>query len=315
MCLYSYDEICYITFMSKYLASISNFRDLVEAWEKVKKNAPFNMMLFEIRCNHCDSKEISKYGRYKNIQRWWCKSCKRKFTDNRASPGMKTPSNMIQSAVSMYYNGVAIITIRRQLLADYNIYPSESIIHKWIYRDTETTLANTRDFSPKVGDRWMVFESSIIIGTDKLWLSDVVDLKTHFLIASRFSPKRSAEDMQALLQSAREKAQSVPSEILAKRKYAESVESVFGPGTKLVNKRKHPDEMIMIEYWHFVIRVRRKLFRRQKLLTLAQIVLNGWIFYQNYVVTQKTLKEKTAAQEAEIKYEYKSGQHTELFRL
>jgi transposase-like protein len=301
--------------MSRYIASISNRNDLLEVWDKVKEHAPFNIILFEIRCKHCDSREISKFGRYKNIQRWWCKSCKRKFTDNRAPPGMRTPLNMIQSAVSMFYNGVAIITIRRQLQADYNNYPSESIVYKWIYRDTKTTLSHTKDHRPRVGNRWIVFESSIVIGADKLWLLDIVDLKTHFLLASIFSANRNSEDVNNLIEQAREKAQKSPEEIIAKRKYFESIESAFGTGVKLVNTKKQKDEMGLAEYWHFVIRVRRKILRRQKLLTLAQLVLSGWVFYQNYVVTQKSLKEKTAAQEAEIPYRYKSGQQAEEYRL
>jgi putative transposase len=301
--------------MSRYIASINNYRDLVEVWEKVKENAPFNIILFEMRCKYCDSRDISKYGRYKNIQRWWCKRCKRKFSDNRAPPGMKTPLNMIQSAVSMYYNGVATITIRRQLLADYHIYPSESIVFKWIYKDTADTLAYTRDHQPKVGSRWMVFESSIVIGADKLWLLDVVDLTTRFLLVSRFSKNRNNEDKRSLLESAREKAQKAPDEILANRRYSESTEAVFGPGVKQVNSKNQQDEIQLTEYWHFVIRVRRRILHRQKLINFAQLILNGWIFYQNYVVTQKYLKEKTAAQEAAIEYNYKNGPEIGEYRL
>jgi hypothetical protein len=73
--------------------------------------------------------------------------------------------------------------------------------------------------------------------------------------------------------------------------------------------------MQLAEYWNFVIRVRRKILGRQKLLTSVQSTLNGWTFYQNYVVIQKSLKEKTASQEAGIDYKYETGFRIEEYRL
>jgi transposase-like protein len=314
-CLSLCDRMCYITHMSRYISSVNNYHDLKEVWEKIKEKAPFDVVFFEVRCKYCDSREISKYGRYKSIQRWWCKCCKRKFTDNRAPPGMKTPSSMMKSAVSMYYKGVPIITIRKQLKDDYNFYPSESIVHKWIYRDTVNTLAHTKDHCPKVGNIWRVFESSITIESDKVWILDIVDLKTHFLLASRFSANQNIEDIRMLLESAREKAQKPPEEIIAKRKYFKGIEFVFGPGVRLVNTKNRQDKMHFAEYWNFVIRVRRKILSRQKLLKFAQLTLNGWIFYQNYVVAQKSLKDKTSSQEADIDYKHKTGLAFEEYRL
>jgi transposase-like protein len=301
--------------MARYLASVNSYRELLDVWSKVKEKAPFNVVFFEIRCKYCDSSEISKYGRYKNIQRWWCKSCKRKFTDNHAPPGMKIPFNMMKSAVSMYYKGIPIITIRKHLEEEYNYYPSESIVHKWIYRDSEKTLAYTRDHHPRVGNVWMVFESSIIIGADKVWIIDVVDLKTHFLLASRFSVNRNIEDINVLIESAREKAQKMPGEIIAKRKYFKAIETSFGPGIRPANTKYQHQDFNLTEYWNFVIRVRRKILRRQKLFSMAQLTLIGWIFYQNYVVKQKPLNEKTASQEAEIDHKNEAGHRIEEYRL
>jgi putative transposase len=301
--------------MSRYLSSVTNYHDLVEAWGKVKENAPLNVVFFEIRCKYCGSREISKYGRYNNVQRWWCKRCKRKFTDNHAPPGMKTPLDMIHSAISLYYKGVPIITIRKQLLEDYNYYPSESIIHKWIYRDTEKTLVYTRDHKPRVGDSWIVFESSIIIGADKFWILDIVDLKTHFLLASRFSLNRDIEDFRSLIKLAEEKAKKIPCEILTRRKFYKEIALVSGTGVRPIDIKHDQIGMHFTTYWNFVIRVRRKILCRQKLLNLAQLTLNGWIFYQNYIVTQKSLNEKTASQEAAIKYQNETGLLVEKYRL
>ena len=90
---------------------IKKYRDQLEVWERLKDKAPFNVIYIEIRCKHCNSKDISKYGRYNNVQLWWCKQCKRKFTDNHAYPGMKIPLDRIYSAMSMYNKGISLKSI------------------------------------------------------------------------------------------------------------------------------------------------------------------------------------------------------------
>jgi len=55
------------------------------------------------KCKFCGSRRIVRYGHWQNMQRWWCKDCKRKFADNDAPPKMKTPTVQIASALSMFY--------------------------------------------------------------------------------------------------------------------------------------------------------------------------------------------------------------------
>ena len=69
----------------------------------------------DVRCKHCGSWHIVKYGKFRGIQYWWCKDCKRKFVDNEALPKMKTPIIQIASALSMFYEGMSLHGIRRNL--------------------------------------------------------------------------------------------------------------------------------------------------------------------------------------------------------
>jgi transposase-like protein len=303
--------------MSRYLASVNNLSDLMEAWKKIQSQVPFDVIFYEIRCKYCDSKEISKYGRYKNMQQWWCKSCKRKFTDNRAPPGMKIPSNRIQSAISMYYKGIPIITIREQLKEDYNYYPSESSVHKWLYRDAEKKLACIKDHQPRVGNVWMVFESAIIIGSDKLWILDLIDLKTHFLLAALFSNGKNVEDLKSLVRYSTEKACKTPESLVLPGRFLKNSKIFPGTGINLLDADSSPrqTDFDFPDFWRGVIRIRRKIMRGQKLLPLAKTILNGWSYYYNYVVTQKSLKEKTASAEAQIDYYPESNLRVKEYRL
>src|SRR4030042_4569564 len=55
-------------------------------------------------CTYCGSSNVVKFDTFEDIQRWWCKDCKRKF----AEPSMKTP-------LGMYFGGMPLDSVQRQL--------------------------------------------------------------------------------------------------------------------------------------------------------------------------------------------------------
>lgn len=82
------------------------------------------------RCKFCGSRRIVKYRHYQHVQRYWCKDCKRKFVHNEAPLGMKTPAVQIASALSMFYEGMSLNAIRRNLEQTYRNYPSDSTVYE-----------------------------------------------------------------------------------------------------------------------------------------------------------------------------------------
>ena len=67
----------------------------------------------EIICKNCGSTLVVKFGKYNDIQRYWCKDCKRKFKADDTLFYMKTPANQVSSALNMYYEGMSIKAIRQ----------------------------------------------------------------------------------------------------------------------------------------------------------------------------------------------------------
>ena len=43
----------------------------------------------KIPCKYCQSERVIKYGKYKDVQRYFCKECKRKFVGVDAIPKMQ----------------------------------------------------------------------------------------------------------------------------------------------------------------------------------------------------------------------------------
>ena len=72
-----------------------------------------------LKCKFCGSGNVVRYGKYKGVQRYFCKNCKRKFVDNDALPKMKTPVRQIASAISGYYGGMSLDSVARHLEQQY----------------------------------------------------------------------------------------------------------------------------------------------------------------------------------------------------
>ena len=300
--------MCYIKIMAtvKYSISIKNHQEYIDAWQKIQDKVPFTLVLTEIRCKYCNSKNISKFGIHKNIQRWWCKECKRKFADNQSFPGTKMPLSAVHSALLMYYKGVPLKSIRQQLEEEFNCYPSDSTIYRLIQRLTVESLDDVKNDQPKVGDTWLVYESTIVIAAKEYWILDLVDSKTHFLLASAFSPDRNLDDIRISIESARGKAQKIPEVLVTKRmsKYLQGIELALGATGCQINIEPFPknEKNNFSSYWHRMQKKRRLILHNLKLLNMAQLILEGWMLYYNYYLDQKSLNGKTPSQAAEIQF-------------
>ncbi len=159
-----------------------------------------------IHCKTCKSTDTVKYGTYKGVQRWYCKKCKRKFSDTDTLSRMKTPIRHIASALSMYYGGMSLNSIRRHLDQQYDYRPSESTLYDWLTRFSKVAIKEAKDYKPDVGDVWIADETVLKIGGDKIWFWDIIDTKTRFLLASHMSFTRTTHDARVLLARAARRA-------------------------------------------------------------------------------------------------------------
>lgn len=296
--------------MAENSISINSYKDYIEAWEKLKNNIPFDVIYKEIRCKYCNSKGISKYGYYKNVQRWWCKDCKRKFTDNDAYPSMKIPLNRLKAAVSMYYKGISLKTIRKQIEEEYNCFISDSTMHKWIRRLTKDSLVDCSSHKLKVGSVWLANETVTIVGVNKYWILDLIDARTHFVLASLLFTNHNINNIITLIQYAKDKANSIPGEIFTRRtsKYKKGVELALGltAGQVQIKLLSKEDAFKLAKYWRSALKERAIVMSGLKLLDVAQLTLNGWVYYYNYHRTQESLKGNTPSKIAKFEGKIKN---------
>jgi putative transposase len=273
-----------------------------------------SMILEDFRCKLCGSNNIVRYGRYKDKQYWWCKSCKKKFTANDALPNMSTPIDQIASALSMFYEGMSLNAIRRNLKQTYESSISKTAIYNWITRFTKEAIAVTKDYVPDVGHVWIADETVLRIGGQKVWFWDILDIKTRFLLASHMSTSRMTKDAKILVERAARRAGKTPKVIITDKlqAYIDGIELAFGRDTKHIQAKdftKKPNTNL-IERFHGSVKARTKVMRGLKKCETAKLVMDGWLVFYNYIRPHESLStrfgEKTPAEKAGIKFPYKN---------
>jgi len=235
-------------------------------------------------CKYCQSTNIIKFGTYKGIQRYYCKDCKRKFTERDTLPKMQTPMNQVSAALRMYYSGMSLDGIQGQLQQEFGNKVAESTIYYWIVKFTKEALNMSKDFHPKVGDVWIADETGIDVHGSKrdLWFWDIIDAKSRYLLASHISNTRTTEDARILIQKAVQRAGKYPRVIITDKLHA-YIDAVSGDTQHI---RSKPFTTInstnKIERFHGTFKDRTKVVRANKNLEAANLITQGWLIHYNF---------------------------------
>jgi len=261
-------------------------------------------------CKLCDSGNTIKYGKYKGTQLYYCRDCKRKFKADDTLFHMKTPANQVSSALSMYYEGMSIKAVQRQLQQDHVNRPSTATIYEWIQKYTQYAIDSARGYHPKVGDRWIADETVLEIDGQNAWFWDIMDEKTRFLLASHVSLSRTTGDAQSLMEKAAQRAGKVPKIVVTDKlqAYLDGIELAFGADTE--HRQSSPfavaDDTQKIERFHGTLKARTKVMRGLKNIESALEFTDGWLVHYNYLRPHEALGDKTPAEVAGVDYPYKN---------
>ncbi|MDD5038214.1 MAG: DDE-type integrase/transposase/recombinase [Dehalococcoidales bacterium] len=243
----------------------------------------------DVTCKHCDSQNISRYGKYKGEQMYWCKDCEHKFLDNKAIPKMKTPAKQIASAMGMYYGGMSLDAIQQQFKQDYNLDMSESNYWNWVKRFTKEAIRQSKGFKPEVGDTWVADETYMKLGDKAVYFWDIIDPKTNYLLATHVSFSRGGREARTLMKLASQRAGKSPKTIVTDklRSYIVGIEDEFGADTKHVQGRpfKHKTGgafTAVIERFHKTLEQRTKVFEKFKDISSIKLLTDGWLINYNF---------------------------------
>ncbi|MBI4188492.1 MAG: DDE-type integrase/transposase/recombinase, partial [Chloroflexi bacterium] len=266
-----------------------------------------------ITCKNCGSDAVVKFGSYKGVPRYFCKSCQRKFKAEGVFH-MKVPAEYVSSALSMYYTGMSINEIRSHLKQEHDYYPSKSVVFGWVEKYTDLASKQFKDYHPQVGDVWVADETMLDVdGQHKLWFYDIIDIKTRYLLASRVAISRTTNDAKTLMRDAAKRAGKTPKQVITDQNYSylDGIEKAFGADTEHVQGspfrvKSSGESTSQIERFHGTLKDRTKVIRSFRDFETLKQFTDGWLIYYNYFKPHESLEGKTPAEEANVEYNVKN---------
>jgi putative transposase len=259
-------------------------------------------------CKSCGSIRVRKYGLYKGVQRYFCNDCGSKFKNDDTLFHMKTPANQVSSALNMFYEGMSIKAIRRNLQQEFGNMPSTATIYEWIQKYTQYATDSIKGYQPKkIGNTWIADETVIEIDGDNVWLWDIIDDRTRYLLATRISRSRTTHDAQILYDRAVKTASKEPDKVITD-KLASYLDVRYGKDTEHIQSRPFALEnnTQKIERFHSTLKQRTKVMRGLKNIESAHDFMSGWLVHYNYLRPHTALDDKTPAEVAGIDFPYKN---------
>lgn len=260
-------------------------------------------------CKCCGSKYTRRYGHSKEKkQRWLCNSCHHTFIENGAAPGMKTPPDKIGAALSLFFEGQSLASVTRSLKQIYGRDYDPSTVYSWVTRYSKEAITKAKELKPNVGDVWLVDETVLKIGGSKVWLYDLIDSKTRFLLASHLAKSRYLGDARMVLRKAEIAAGKKPKVVISDGlpSYPQAIGDVFGANVRHIKYKgltSQPNNNIL-ERFHGSLKSRTKVMRGMKTIPTARLIVEAWLVFYNFMRPHESLNEQTPAKRCGINYPF-----------
>jgi len=259
-----------------------------------------------IICKYCHSAAVVKFGKYKNVQRYWCKSCQRKLKADDALFHMKKSLRCVSSALSLYYNGMSIANIGSYLQGEYGYHPSKSVVYEWIDKYTTMAIEHFKNYKPQVGDSWILDETILSTNGRKIYFGDIIDIRTRFLLVSGPLLHHTSEDLQKLVESAFKRARKAPKVIVINELSSrpDGIELNFGAATE--HSQSLPfifrENTALVELFRGGLKERIKVIRGFKDFDTLSEFAEGFAVFYNFFKPHEALGGRTPADVARITY-------------
>jgi transposase-like protein len=93
-------------------------------------NPPFRVS--GVVCEHCGSKDIDRYGKYKSSHYYWCKNCQRKFRGSEYLFHSRALKAHVNKAMEYHLKGLGCYKISQVLKSEFGHKYSKCTIWRWV---------------------------------------------------------------------------------------------------------------------------------------------------------------------------------------
>lgn len=267
---------------------------------------------FELpKCKFCGSADIVRNGHRKGTQYWLCKHCGHGFVDNKAIPGSRYPVDTVSRALYNYYAGMSLNAIAEGVKQETGIALTDTSVYVWLTKYTGIALDEAKKYQPQVGKKWVMDETVVTLNGKKWWLITALDCDTRYLLGTKLSTNRNKKDIQVVMEEATAKTGTIPDEVLTDGwgGYREAMEQAYGADSKHIVTKPFTEADLstnLMERWNGTLKDRLKPMRGMDRNTNLQLILEGFVFYYNYLRPHTGIGSKTPAEVAGVGYPYKS---------
>lgn len=267
-----------------------------------------------------------KNGSVMGMQKFLCKDCGHQFFDNNAYPKMRKEARIIAMALDLYFEGLSVRKVSRQLRRIFGVEVDPSSIWNWIQKYSRLVKAYVDTLQAEnLGGEWHADETQIVSkGERDPWFWEVLDREIRFMVASHISTSRTDEDAVALFRQAKQRSRDKPRVIYVdglgayNKGYTKNFWTMRKEGRPKLTQKVGVSGKISnnpVERLHGTLKDRTKPIRglgsnregsRYKIETIRN-VLKGWDVHYNFIRPHEALKGKTPAEAAGVRIELNDG--------
>lgn len=249
---------------------------------------------------NCKSNSIKKDGKRKTqnrglIQRYKCKSCSKRFVIDNGFFRMRNNPKKITASIDLFFQGLSTRKVQAHLEAFFPHNCTNMTVYNWVIKYSKHISKYTDTLKLKVGNELQIDEQVHKRLGNHNWLIDSIDVKTRFVVASKFHESRGQEEIKGVLKNAKQKTLNQFKIITSDgfTAYPRVIKKVFGwSNTKrkfnvFHNVKKGCDGEgfnVPIERFHNNVRDRTKIMRGfHGSVESADTILKGYVIYYNFI--------------------------------
>ena len=258
-----------------------------------------------VNCPDCAADHVIKIGKQSGQQRYLCKACKKKFRVGGKAEGRKMDAELMGSAIRDYFTGKSYKQIAEGLKEEYDLEkePSKATIYEWVTTYTNKAVKQMEGHKAKTGGHWVADEMMVDVGGQKMWLWNVMDGKTRYILASHLTPRRDANAARVVLRKAALAADKPPKTITTDKlkSYISAVKDVLPETEHTQSQGMRADiNNNLSERLQGTFRARTKTLRGLESRKTGQRYLDGWVLTYNHFIGHESLGNQTPGYRAKV---------------
>ena len=266
---------------------------------------------YTVECPNNDGGKVVKIGMSGDKQRFRCKACLKEFRDpNIYSESNKYTTQIMGMALQGHVDGLSYRDVARNIGRTFKVEaPDEATVYRWVQEYGRAAFAAMNRQNPKVGDRWVADEIQLKVGGKRLWLWNVMDAKTRYILGIHLTPSRKKPAAAVVMRKAIEAAGKRPRIFVSDQlgSYIEPAKQLM-PGTKHIGVEGLDAKVNnnLSERLQGSIRERTKVSRGFYSQKTGQEYLEAWITDYNLLRPHMGLGDRTPAEMAGIEVPFRS---------